>query len=65
MKAITQHESVVTYIKSCLIFQIARFMLMSKNRVISPLNTIFKYCHASVNLDVLYLEYMGMHIDQF
>ena len=29
MKAITQHESVVTYIKSCLIFKIPRFMLMS------------------------------------
>ena len=37
MKAITQRESVVTYIKSCLIFQIPRFMLVSKYRVISPL----------------------------
>ena len=37
MKAITQRESVVTYIKSCLIFQIPRFMLISKYRVISPL----------------------------
>ena len=38
MKAITQRESVVTYIKSCLIFQIPRFMLTSKYCVISPLN---------------------------
>ena len=38
MKAITQRESVVTYIKSCLIFQIPRFMLISKHRVISPLS---------------------------
>ena len=38
MKAITQRESVVTYIKSCLIFQIPRFMLISKYRVISPLS---------------------------
>ena len=38
MKAITQRESVVTYIKSCLIFQIPRFMFIrpSKYRVISP-----------------------------
>ena len=35
MKAITQRESVVTYIKSCLIFRIP--MLISKYRVISPL----------------------------
>ena len=39
MKAITQRESVVTYIKSCLIFQIPRFMLISKYRVISPLKS--------------------------
>ena len=38
MKAITQRESVVTYIKSCLIFQIPRFMLISKYRVICPLS---------------------------
>ena len=38
MKAITQHESVVTYIRSCLISQIPRFMLISKYRVISPLS---------------------------
>ena len=37
MMAITQRESVVIYIKSCLIFQIPRFMLISKYRVISPL----------------------------
>ena len=37
-KAVTQCESVVTYIKSCLIFQIARFMRISKYRVISPLS---------------------------
>ena len=36
MKAITQRESVVTYIKSCLIFQIPRFMLIGKYCVISP-----------------------------
>ena len=42
MKAITQRESVVTYIKSCLIFQIPRFMLISKYRVISPLR-IFQF----------------------
>ena len=39
MKAIAQRESVVTYIKSCLILQIPRFMLISKYRVISPLST--------------------------
>ena len=37
MKAITQRESFVNYIKSCLIFQIPRFMLISKYCVISPL----------------------------
>ena len=37
MKAITERESVVTYIKSCLIFQIPRFMLIGKYHVISPL----------------------------
>ena len=37
MKVITQRESFVTYIKSCLIFQIPRFMLICKYRVISPL----------------------------
>ena len=37
MKAITQRESVVTYVKSCLIFKIPRFMLISKYHVISPL----------------------------
>ena len=37
MKAITQHKSGVTYIKSCLIFQIPRFMLITKYCVISPL----------------------------
>ena len=42
MKAITQRESVVTYIKSCLIFQIPRFMLISKYRVISPLKSSFR-----------------------
>ena len=43
MKAITQRESVEhTYIKSCLIFQIPRFMLISKYRVISPLKHITK-----------------------
>ena len=40
MKAISQRESVVTYIKSCLIFQIPRFMLIGKYRVISPLSQI-------------------------
>ena len=40
MKAITQCESVVTCIKSSLIFQIPRFMLNSKYRVISPLKYI-------------------------
>ena len=45
MKANTQRESVVTYIKSCLIFQIPRFMLVSKYRVISPLSmTILRIC---------------------
>ena len=39
MKAITQRESVVTYIKSCLIFQIPRFVLISKYCVISPLKS--------------------------
>ena len=43
MKTITQHESVVTYIKSCLIFQIPSFMLISKYRVISPLITSVIY----------------------
>ena len=37
MKEITQHQSVVTYIKSCLIFQIPRFVLVSKYRVTSSL----------------------------
>ena len=37
MEAITQCESVVTYIKSCLLFQIPRFLLISKYCVISPL----------------------------
>ena len=37
MKEIILRESVVTYIKSCLIFQIPRFMLISKYCVISPL----------------------------
>ena len=37
MKAITQCELVVTYIKSCLIFQIPRFKLISKYHVLSPL----------------------------
>ena len=41
MKAITQRESVITYIKSCLIFQIPRFMLISKYRVMSPLSAYF------------------------
>ena len=36
MKAITQRELVVTYIKSCLLFQIPRFMLISKYPVLSP-----------------------------
>ena len=42
MKAIIQRESVVTCIKSCLIFQIPRFigLLISKYRVISPLRSI-------------------------
>ena len=40
MKAITQCESIVTYIKLCLIFQIPRFMLISKYRVISPLSLV-------------------------
>ena len=40
MKPITQCESVVTYIRSCLIFQILRLMLISKYRVISPLRLI-------------------------
>ena len=43
MKAITQHESVVTYTKSCLIFQIPRFMVISKYHVISPLNGDLKW----------------------
>ena len=39
MKAITQDESVVTLtVKSCLIFQIPKFMLISKYCRISPLN---------------------------
>ena len=38
MKAITQRESVVTYICISLIFQIPRLMLISKHRVISPLS---------------------------
>ena len=42
MKAITERESVVTYIKSCFIFQIPRFMLITKYRDIglglSPLS---------------------------
>ena len=44
MKAITQRESVVTCIKSCLIFQIPRFMLIrpSKYRVISPSSIKFQ-----------------------
>ena len=33
MKVITQHESVVTDIKSCLIFQIPRFVLINKYHV--------------------------------
>ena len=37
MKAINQRESVATYIKSCLIFQLPRFMRISKYPVISPL----------------------------
>ena len=37
MKAINQRESVATYIKSCLIFQLPRFMPISKYPVISPL----------------------------
>ena len=37
MKAITQRESVVTYMKTYLIFQIPRFMLVSKHHCISPL----------------------------
>ena len=41
MKAIAQRESVVTYIKSCLIFQIARFMI-SKYCVISPLKSFHR-----------------------
>ena len=40
MKEITQRESVVTYIKSCLIFQMPRFTLICKYRVISPLNIV-------------------------
>ena len=43
MKAITQCESVVTYIKSCLLFQISRFMLISKYHVISPLKNLDYY----------------------
>ena len=39
MKAITQRESVAAYIKSCLIFQIPRFLLITKYRVISPLKS--------------------------
>ena len=50
MKAITQRESVVTYIKSCLIFQIPRFMLISKYRVISPLIFIYVFKHVCINL---------------
>ena len=38
MKAITQYGSVVTYIKSCLIFLIPRFMLITKYRAVSPLS---------------------------
>ena len=44
MKAITQRESVVTYIKSCLIFQIPRFTPISKYRVISPLSLDLDSC---------------------
>ena len=33
-------ESVVTCIKSCLIFQIPRFMLVTEYRFIFPLNTL-------------------------
>ena len=37
MKAIPRRDSVVTYVKSCLIFQISRFKLISKYLVIYPL----------------------------
>ena len=51
MKAFPQRESVVTYVKSCLIFQIPRFMLISKYRVISPLSSkvrVIGKMHSSV-----------------
>ena len=47
MKVITQRESVVTYIKSCLIFQIPRITLISKYRVKSPLSIIFTSYHSA------------------
>ena len=53
MKAITQRESVVTYIKSCLLFQIPRLMLISKYHVISPLNLRDKVLNKSKNLSLL------------
>ena len=53
MKAIAQHESVVTCIKSCLIFQIPRFMLISKYRVISPLRSLHGQKQVCRNYDVI------------
>ena len=72
MKAITQRESVVTYIKSCLIFQIPRFMLMSKYRVISPLiyltsqlkfKNSFKLCKIST-FSCVFLTSVHLYISQ-
>ena len=59
MKLITQRESVVTYIKSCLIFQIPRFTLISKYRVISPLRNkcgrilTYPYPYHNQNISIL------------
>ena len=47
MKIITQRESVVTYIKSCLIFQIPWFTVINKYRVISHLNLGTNNCNTN------------------